>query len=433
MTADHAYLIEDMLTTELLYNTFKDAYNCFSGCLVCEAVKVFAESKVYGVSIDETILFQLRDEYKHLETDHKYDFNINSNRELAQFFIASGVKLEEKTANGDWKVDQKVLANFGDTVVQEYLDYKKELNIYQKYILPYSTAAEYLLRPDIKLWGTETGRLSCSNPNVQQIPNRSKFKDIFRSRFEGGYIATIDLDRAELGVAALLSGDKDYAKALTSQDFHTLVASKTFEKQESEITKLERFTAKSVNFGGVLYGGSAKGIAQRINVAPTVVQKVQDWYKTAFPVLTNWIEDQKDMAVQTNQITTFFGRKRSLSGLRYDQKRRIGVNTAVQSVANDIMLYITVRLANLIKEHRLQSKVLFPVHDELLLDLHSSEIDQVIGLLHMAFKDVLKTPLKRLELSSELAISGTLEYADSWLYLKSDKHVPVGKEYISSI
>ena len=169
------------------------------------------------------------------------------------------------------------------------------------------------------LFGTETGRLSCSNPNVQQIPNRSLFKDIFRSRFgSAGVIASIDLDQAELRIAALLSGDEIYSQALLSNDFHRLVASKTFGKLESEVTKAERFVAKSVNFGGVLYGGSAKGIATRINVEPDVVAKVQEWYKTEFVKLTTWIEDTKQLAVTTNQIITYFGRVRELDGLRRD-------------------------------------------------------------------------------------------------------------------
>lgn len=430
-TADHNYLIEDMLTTELLYNQFKDKYDTFAGRLVCEAVKVFTESKVYGVNIDEKVLFRLRDEYKYLELDNKYDFNVNSNRELAEYFISKGVPLSELTDRGDYKVDQKTLSDIKHHETQKYLDYKQELSIYQKYILPYSLLEDFTIRPDIKLWGTETGRLSCSNPNVQQIPNRSKFKDIFRSRFEGGYIGTIDLDRAELGVAALLSGDEEYAKALTSQDFHSLVAQKTFEKDE--VTKKERFTAKAVNFGGVLYGGSAKGIASRIGVEPEIVEQIQRWYKKAFPVLTQWIEDQKTLSIQTYQVETFFGRLRYMTGYRPDQVRRIGVNTAVQSVANDIMLYITTRLAGLIKQRGLRSKVLFPVHDELLLDIHPEEVDRVVELLKIAFKDVLKTPLGKLPLTKTLAISGTLEVGDSWLYLKSEEYKPVWKTYISSL
>lgn len=435
LTADEAYLVEDMLTTELLYNKFSSVYNCFAGRLVCEAVKAFSEVKVRGCYIDSKVLFELRDDYSHLETEEKYNFNINSNRELADYFIKNGVELNHKTATGDYKVDKITLSYLAPKyeIVQEYLDYKAELSIYQKYIKPYCELQSFVLRPDILLFGTETGRLSAQNPNVQQIPNKSKFKDIFRSRFENGYIATIDLDRAELGIAALLSGDEDYVKALLSDDFHRLIASMTFEKPENEITKNERFVAKAVNFGGVLYGGSANGIASRINVESEVVAKVQEWYKQGFPTLTNWIEQQKQLAVRTSQVETFFGRTRILSNMRYDQKMRIGVNTAVQSVASDVMLYIVVRLAGLLRKTDLQSTILFPVHDELLLDIKAAELEQVEKLLQQAFKDVLKTPLGKLSLSDKLPISGTLEYAKSWLYLKSDKYQPEGELYVSSL
>ena len=434
LDADEAYLIEDMLTTELLWNQFKHIYNSFAGRLVCEAVKSFAETKVSGVVLDKNRLFEIRDEYKHLE-EPKYDFNVNSNSDLAEYFIGKGVVLTEKTEKGSLRVDQISLNKIRDKypVVAEYLDYKAELNIYQKYILPYCALTDVTIRPNIKLFGTETGRLSCSDPNVQQIPNKSLFKDIFRSRFEDGLIATIDLDRAELGIAALLSGDSDYVKALLSDDFHRLIAAMTFQKKEEEVTKLERFTAKAVNFGGVLYGGSARGIAARIDVETEVVEKIQNWYKQGFPILTEWIEKTKHNSAKTRAVHTYFGRTRILNNMDYAQAMRIGVNTSVQSVASDVMLYIVVRLSSLLRKNKLQSKILFPVHDELLLDIKHSELETVEELLQQAFSDVLKTPLGKLELSKILPISGTLEYAKSWLYLKSDKYQPEGKLFISSL
>ena len=434
MTADESYLVEDLLATELLYNKFKGALNTFAGKLVCQAVKAFSETKVAGIKLDSDKLFQLRDYYQNLIDNPKYSFNVNAPREVAQYFLEQGVQLQTKNERGDFSVDQKVLETYKHPVVVEYLDYKKEINIYNKYIKSYSTMQSFTIHPNIMLFGTETGRLSCSDPNVQQIPNKSEFKAIFKSRYgSDGYVATIDLDRAELGIAALLSGDEIYAKALTSQDFHRLVASKTFGKPEKDVTKQERFVAKAVNFGGVLYGGSAKGIASRIHVDPDVVFKVQEWYKKEFVVLTDWIENQKDFAVQTNQIITFFGRTRSLEGLRWDQKRRIGVNTAVQSIASDVMTYIVTRLSGLIRKNQLKSKVMFPVHDELLIDIYKPELEQVIELLKQAFRDVLKTPIGQLKLSSTLPISGTLEWGESWLQLKNEKYPPIGSIKISSL
>lgn len=434
MTADESYLVEDLLSTELLYNKFKPALNTFAGKLVCQAVKAFAETKVAGIKLDSDKLFQLRDYYQNLIDNPKYSFNVNAPREVANYFLEQGVQLQIKNERGDFSVDQKVLETYKHPVVVEYLDYKKEINIYNKYIKSYSTMQSFTIHPNIMLFGTETGRLSCSDPNVQQIPNKSEFKAIFKSRHgTDGYVATIDLDRAELGIAALLSGDEVYAKALTSQDFHRLVASKTFNCPESNVTKQQRFIAKSVNFGGVLYGGSAKGIASRIHVKADVVLKVQEWYKQEFVVLTDWIETQKDISVKTNQVNTFFGRTRNLEGLRWDQKRRIGVNTAVQSIASDVMTYIVTRLSGLIRKNGLKSKVMFPVHDELLLDIYKPELDKVIELLKQAFRDVLKTPIGQLKLSSTLPISGTLEWGESWLQLKNEKYPPIGSVKISSL
>lgn len=433
LSADDDYLVEDLLATECLYNKFKPALDTFAGKLVCNAVKAFTEIRVAGVYLDEKRLFEIRDSYTYLDTP-KYNFNVDSNRELAKYFISQGVPLSIKTATDDYKVDIKTLETIKHPAVEEYLEYQKELGIYQKFLKPYCEMRNFTLRPNINLAGTKTGRLSADNPNVQQIPNRSLFKDIFSSRFkDDGFIASVDLDQAELRVAALLSNDKVYAKALLSSDFHRLVASKTFEKPENEVTKQERFTAKSVNFGGVLYGGSAAGIAFRIHVATDLVAKVQEWYKKEFTILTNWIESTKELSVRTSQVRTLFGRLRILKDLRYDQKKRIGVNTAVQSVASDILLYILVRLSSLLRKHQLKSKILFPVHDELVLDIYKPELEQIIALLDQSFKDVLKTPLGNLELAKTLPVSGTLEWGKSWLYLKSEKYHPEGNRKVSSI
>lgn len=439
LSADESYLVEDLLATECLHNKFQNQLKTFAGQLVCNAVKTFSEAKVNGVVLDKDRLFEVRDDYRKYDTP-KYDFNVDSNRELSAYLVSNGVQLVEKTERGDYKVDIKTLENFKHlSVVEEYLDYQKEVGIYQKFIKPYCELQSFVIRPNIMLFGTETGRLSCSNPNVQQIPNRSLFKDIFRSRFgQDGVLASIDLDQAELRIAALLSGDEVYANALLSNDFHRLVASKTFGIDENDISKQQRFIAKSVNFGGVLYGGSANGIANRIKVDPDVVAKVQEWYKKEFVKLTSWIESQKQLAVKTNQVTTHFGRIRNLEmvhdrKMRWDEKRRIGVNTAVQSVASDVMLYIVTKASTLLRKYQMKSKILFPVHDELLQDIYRPELNNVIDILQQSFKSLKKTPLGSLPLFDSLPISGTLEYGQSWLYLKSDQYKPEGKIKISSL
>lgn len=433
MSADDDYLIEDLLSTECLYEKFKDTYNTFAGKLVCNATKTFAEVRVAGVYLDSDRLFEIRDSYTYLDKP-KYDFNVNSNKELAKYFLEQGVRLTEKTVTGDWKMNKNTLGRLNHPVVEEYLEYDKEVQIYQKFLKPYCELQNFTLRPEIMLFGTETGRLSCKNPNVQQIPKRSLFKDIFRSRFkENGYIASIDLDQAELRMAALLSNDEVYARALCASDFHKLVAAKSFEQLESAVTEAMRDIAKVVNFGGVLYGGSSKGIAFRIGVATHLVAKVQEWYKKEFVKLTTWIENAKQLAVQTSQIRTYFGRLRILDDLRYDEKQRIGVNTAVQSVASDVMLYIAVRVSMAFRKYKMKSKVMFPVHDELLLDIYKPELEQVVEILRQAFKDILKTPIGQLPLAKTLPISGTLNYGKSWLFVKSKSYAPDGSRKISSI
>lgn len=433
LTADENYLVEDLLSTEVLYEKYKSVYNRFAGRLICESVKVFVETKCRGITIDSDKLFQLRDYYNNLE--NPYSFNTDAPREVAQYFLENGVKLTKKTTTGQYTVDKNYLKNFSNPVVQGYLDYKKESTIKKMFIDPYCALEDYTLRPNIKLDGTRTGRLSCSNPNLQQIPNKSKFKDIFVSRFgNNGYIGTIDLDQAELRTAALLSNDWVYAKALLSNDFHRLVASKTFGLPEKEISKEQRFVAKSVNFGGVLYGGSAWGIAARIGVPSDVVKKVQDWYAENFVELTTWINEERKQALELSQVVTFFGRVRNFdSSYRSDEIERMGVNTKVQSVASDIMLYITTRMGSLLRQNKMKSKVLFPVHDELLFDIHKTELEQFISLLKQAFHDILKTPIGNLSLAKTLPISGTLEWANSWLYLKSEVNPPEGKKFISSL
>lgn len=426
------YLLEDLLSTECLFHQFSPYKEYTATKIICEATKSLCEMRLNGVYFSQEKLFELRDTLK--PDEFQYNFNYNSPLEVQEFFLSQGVHLKEKTATGNFSVAAPVLKKLDNEVVKDFLKFKSDLNIYQKFIVPYCNMTHTQIHADFLLWGTETGRLSCRNPNLQQIPNASEFKDIFRSRFKNGYIGSLDLDQAELRVAALLSQDEIYAQALLADDFHSLIASKAFNVPILEVTKSQRNVAKTVNFGGVLYGGSAKGIAFRIGESPEVVQQIQIWYESNFPILTSWMEEEKEKALQLGYVVTYFGRRRWLSNKVYrkDEIERLAVNTLVQSVASDIMTFIVAQVDYQLRKSKLKSVILFPVHDEILLDIHPDELTEVQEILQQSFSKIYQTSLRHLRVSKILPMTGTFEYGSSWLYVKNKTYPSLGFRKFSS-
>jgi DNA polymerase-1 len=287
-----------------------------------------------------------------------------------------------------------------------------------------TTDLDPYLRPHLKLGGTETGRLACSDPNLQNVPRVGPIKLVFQSRWheQGGTMGLVDLSQAELRVVAMLSGDRQLAKALAEQDVHRYIASMVFGLPQDQITALQRKKSKGVTFG-LLYGGSPHGLADRVGVEEAEVVKIVKGFFSAFPQLARWLKTTGDAGVNNLYIETLFGRRRDLSLLMAKEKansvRRKSVNTPVQSVASDIMLVILQGIIRGLLSNGMKSRTLFTVHDSTIMEIYPGEEMAVIDVVGAAFKRLQNTPLRNMALFPILPILGEFKVADSWAEVES--------------
>ncbi|MBW2559278.1 MAG: ribonuclease H-like domain-containing protein [Deltaproteobacteria bacterium] len=429
---DHAYLAEDVLSTRAL-----ERYYNPEDLVIPEAVKLlnrvvghFIRIRHQGVEIDAPLLDELIPEF-HAETEKARgylfdtyvtpeDINFNSSKQVVQFLLANGVPLTTRTASGSLSASEPILQEFASRfpIVKDLLNYRfhaKQATFLASYIefLQYDGK----LHPRMKLHGTDTGRLSCSEPNLQQVPRVGKIKEIFTSRFEGGYFGLIDLDRAELCVAALLADDAKFADALMSDDVHRHVASMIYQKPEEEITKAQRKSSKAITFG-LLYGGTDAGLASRAGLSIALVTQVRRDFLSIFTGVDALLHKLTQEAISTKKVVSPFGRIRDLTKIIMKEgkegAKRKATNTPIQGTASDIMLWIVGRTSEEMQKLGLKSTIIFGVHDSAMLDIHPNEVMSVYQCVNSAFKSLHESPLTQFELWDKLPFTGTLEVARTW-------------------
>jgi len=429
---DHAYLAEDVLSTRAL-----ERYYNPEDFVIPEAVKLlnrvvghFIRIRHEGVAINAHLLEELIPEF-HAETEkaRKYLFdnyvtpeeiNFNSPKQVVQFLLANGVPLTTRTASGALSASEPILQEFSTRfpIVRDLLNYRFHAK-QATFLASYTEFIQYdgKLHPRMKLHGTDTGRLSCSEPNLQQVPRVGKIKEIFTSRFDGGYFGLIDLDRAELVTAALMANDLKFAEALMSEDVHTNVASTIYQKPEDQITKGQRKSSKAITFG-LLYGGTDSGLASRAGLSIALVAQVRRDFLNIFTGVAKLLDKLTKEAIDTHQVVSPFGRIRDLTKIIMkegkDGAKRKATNTPIQGTASDIMLWIVGRTSEEMQKLDLKSTIIFGVHDSAMLDIHPNEVMSVYQCVNSAFKSLHESPLTQFELWDTLPFTGTLEVARTW-------------------
>lgn len=437
------YLVADLTGTEEIYTKYVSEYKKPSGQLMCDLAGILGAMRARGVYID---LKRLAEVQKDIHAQwHGYatqlndiaNINWSSSAQVSKVLIEQGVPLTEKTKGGQFSVAEGALEPFAEDheVVSTLLDYKTLDKLIKGFIAPYLEMGTSYIYPSLLLNGTSTGRLSCKDPNLQQVPRQGAFKTIFKSRWhqEGGEYALIDLSQAELRAVALLSGDVTLAKALTEEDAHRYIASMAFNKPQDQITAAERKASKSITFG-LLYGGSAGGLAKRANLPKDRVEQVLDTFFSQFPKLNMWLNNYRQASSYSNTVSTLFGRTRDLSLIRHYEGNngvyRKSVNTPVQSVANDIMLWVIRHTWRNLRLQSLNSRPIFAVHDSMLLEVYPGEKERVTHIVQEAFRSLRNSPLKNLTLFSSLPIVGDITYGPTWASIEStcsdfyDKSLP---------
>ena len=394
--------------------------------------KMLADMENAGIYINEAKLdamnVQMNDELHVLEQSI-YElageiFNINSPKQLGEIlFVKLGLPALKKTKTG-FSTNAEVLENliYAHPIIAKILDYR----LLNKLKTTYLDGLKALINSDTKRIHTsfnqtvtETGRLSSSEPNLQNIPVRTAEGKKIRSLFEPGegydQILSADYSQIELRIMAHMSEDKHFLEAFRqNQDIHQATAAQVFHVPIEEVTPQMRSRAKAVNFG-IIYGISAFGLAKNLHISPKEAGEYIDNYLKECSGVKNFMEKIVQEAHEKGYVTTLFGRRRYLPAIKssnFTQRslaERMAMNTPIQGTAADIIKIAMNRASEAIKAAGMKSRILLQVHDELVLEVVNEEIEQVSDILRCAMQNTI-------ELKVPLTID--INYGENWAEAK---------------
>ena len=363
-------------------------------------VEVLREMEAAGVRIDVNKLksaeIALTDELNALE-QKIYDlagepFNINSPRQVGELLFDK-LKLDskaKKSKTGQYSTSEEVLMALKEKheIVGLILDYRELKKLITTYIaaLPGYIAADGKIHTTYNQTVTATGRLSSSNPNLQNLPIRSERGRFIREAVipdDGCLFLSADYSQIELRLMAHFSQDEHMLAAFRSgQDIHAATAARIYGLPIDQVTKDQRRKAKTANFG-IIYGISAFGLAQQLECSRSEAKQLIDDYFAAFPRVISYIESQKELARQKGYAETLFGRKRYLPDIHSQNAtvrsfaERNAVNAPIQGTAADIIKMAMVSIHRRLKEENLRTQMTMQVHDELNFNVPAAEVERV--------------------------------------------------------
>ena len=307
----------------------------------------------------------------------------------------------KRSTKGQYSTDEATLLTIADRhpIVNEILEYRAVKKLLSTYIEPFPS---YISQKDGRVHTTfnqaltATGRLSSSNPNLQNIPIRTeRGKEIRKAFVPGtpdGVIVSADYSQIELRIMAHLSCDAHLTQAFRDgEDVHAATAAKIFGIPVSEVTREQRGMAKTANFG-IMYGISSFGLAQRLHLTRSAAKALIDDYFTAFPAIRSFIDDSVAFARENGYVETLFGRRRYLPDIHARNAtvrslaERNAVNAPIQGTSADIIKLAMIQVAARLKEKGMKSKMVLQIHDELLFDAIPSEVPELQALV----KDVME-------------------------------------------
>ncbi|MBQ0072668.1 MAG: DNA polymerase I, partial [Prevotella sp.] len=364
-------------------------------------IPVLVEMERNGVTLDTKALSEVQQQMAQrvAEIEHEIyelageSFNIASPRQVGDILFGKLqiVEKAKKTKTGQYVTSEEVLQSLRNKhdIVGKILDYrglKKLLGTYVEALPKLINPRTGRIHTSYNQCVTATGRLSSSDPNLQNIPVRSEDGKEIRRCFvaeEGDVFFSADYSQVELRIMASLSGDKNMIEAFTSgQDIHAATSAKIYKKPIEEVTKDERRKAKSANFG-IIYGISAFGLAQGLDIDRHEAKALIDGYFESFPQVNEFIEKCKATAAEKGYAETLMGRRRYLPDITSHNgtvrafAERNAVNAPIQGTAADIMKVAMIRVFNRLKEEGLKAKMILQVHDELNFSVPASEKEQV--------------------------------------------------------
>ncbi len=360
-------------------------------------IRVLAEMEYTGVRIDSTVLTdlstRLKQQVRAME-EEAYEmaggpFNIGSPAQVGMVLF-DRMKIDpkaKKTARGSYSTTEQILEKYAPKVPVVILKIRR----LKKLIATYLDALPGMVNPktgkihtSYNQTVTATGRISSTNPNLQNIPIRTDDGREIRRAFiadPGDMIMSADYSQIELRLIADLSADKDMIEGfLSGDDIHRITASKIYGIPLAEVTDDQRRRAKTANFG-IIYGISAFGLAERLSIARAEAKQLIDGYFSTYPHIREYLEKSVTTAREQGYVTTRMGRRRYLPDINSRNAvvrgyaERNAVNAPIQGSAADIIKVAMVRIYNEMESRGLRSRMIMQVHDELIFNVHPSELD----------------------------------------------------------
>ena len=394
-------------------------------------IQVLAQMERVGVKIDVNELREfassLRERMAECESRIRAvagnaNLNVASPKQLGELLFEK-LKLDpkiKKTARGSYPTDEETLSSLSgkSPVIEDILQYRAARKLLSTYIEPipgFISEKDGRVHTTFNQALTSTGRLSSSNPNLQNIPVRTEEGQQIRKAFvasPGNVIMSADYSQIELRIMAHCCGDEHMIEAFRSGlDVHSAMASKIFHKELDQVSSQDRRMAKTANFG-IMYGISAFGLAQRLDVSRAQASELINDYFASFPSIKVFLDKVLQDARADGYVQTLFSRRRyvpdvnSSNGNVRSVAERNAINAPIQGTAADIIKLAMVGVHRELNRRGLKAKMILQIHDELLLEVPQSEIEEV--------KDLL---IKQMENVTSLSVPLTVEcnYGKNWL------------------
>ncbi len=391
-------------------------------------IEVLANMEYEGFTVDVARLTELGEEFDKRIQDLKkniYDlsgeeFNINSPKQLAEIlFEKLGLPVIKKTKTG-YSTNAEVLDKLKGKhpIIEKILEYRHVVKIKSTYIdglMSQINEKTNKVHSSFNQTITTTGRISSTEPNLQNIPIRTeegrKIRKVFISRNSDYTLVDADYSQIELRVLAHISDDPKLKEAFfTGEDIHTKTASEVFNIPKDEVTSLMRSRAKAVNFG-IVYGISDYGLSTDLNISRKEARKYIDNYLSNYQKVKEYMDSIIKIGKEQGYVETIFNRRRYLPELKSKNfnlrsfGERTAMNTPIQGSAADIIKVAMVKVYSELKMKKMKSKLTLQVHDELIIEAHKDELNEV--------KELLKNLMENaIELNVPLKVD--METGDSW-------------------
>lgn len=377
-------------------------------------IQVLADMEMSGVRIDEAALkaysVSLTERLDNIEREclelAGKDFNVSSPAQVGEVLFEH-LKIDakaKKTARGQYSTTEEVLEKLRDRhpIVGKILEYRK----IKKLLSTYVNALPDLINPKTgrihttyNQTVTATGRLSSTNPNLQNIPIRNEEGREIRKAFipaDGNVFFSADYSQIELRLVANMSEDESMVEAfLAGNDIHRATAAKIFHEKLEDVTEDQRRKAKTANFG-MIYGISAFGLSERLKISRAEAKSIIEGYFAMFPGVRKYMDECVEKTKSTGYVTTLFGRRRLLPDINSRNAvvrgyaERNAINAPIQGTAADVIKIAMINIYKKFKEEGIRSKMILQVHDELNFDVLPEELEKVETIVKSEMESAAK-------------------------------------------